>query len=122
MSTNLNYNYDDTFLNKLKKLEGSNFEFTFNRRGSGDSNYDFHGTVVSVDEIRGTIEINRTRSHEGEIHVINISNILNITYPSGTKLINKVATEKDKEFRKKTRCTRALCFKCKKRSLQGALN
>lgn len=97
----MNDEIDNELLEKLNKLVGLRLEFCFERRGRGDSNYEFHGSVLSIDPRAGVIAVKRTRSHKDKIHEIEISSILTVTYPSGNKIRHKSAVERDSNFRKK---------------------
>jgi len=90
---------DIAFLSAVEGCVGSDEELLFERRGMGDSTYELHGRVVFVDRDSGTVHIQRTRTSADEVHKMGLSYFLSVTRPSGVKLLNEVAIERNDAFR-----------------------
>lgn len=82
---------DPDFQEILAALAGSGIEIEFERRGEGVSTYPFHGEVVSVDAVAGTIQILRTRTHAGQIHTMGLRYFLSATPAHSSALFNTAA-------------------------------
>lgn len=94
---------DPAFLHALADFVGTTQEVEFERRGSSDSTYTLHGIVVSVDHKNGTIQIQRTRTHAGEVHEMGLWYFLSATPRTGLKIQNRIAVERNEMFREKQR-------------------
>lgn len=92
---------DPAFLRAIAGFIGIAEELEFERRGNGDSTYVLHGKVVAVDSERGTIQIQRTRTSAGEVHEMGLRYVLSATRPTGAKIENRIAVERNKMFRDK---------------------
>lgn len=98
---------DPAFLHAIADFVGTSEEVEFERRGGSDSTYTLHGTVVSVDRKNGTVQIQRTRTHAGEVHEMGLRYFLSATPRSGLKVQNRVTVDRNEIFREKQRTREA---------------
>jgi hypothetical protein len=93
------HDVDPRFVLTLTDLASTRAEVLFERRGTGDSTYPFHGEVVAVNADSGTIRIRRTRTHAGEVHEMRLHTFLSVAVPSGERTVNRVAYERNEAYR-----------------------
>ncbi|MGB3452176.1 MAG: hypothetical protein WBA58_16985 [Giesbergeria sp.] len=82
---------DPVFLRTLQELACKGGEVAFERIGDGGTTYPLHGVVVSVNPLAGTIHIQRTRTHAGQLHEMGLRYFLEVTLPTGQKISNSRA-------------------------------
>lgn len=93
--------FDPQFAKALSQAGPEAGEFSFERRGSGDSTYPLHAVILAVDERAGIIILRRTRTHAGRVQEMGLRYFLTATSPQGLQLVNRVAVERNRKFRDK---------------------
>ena len=98
---------EPAFLNAISNFVGTSEEFEFERHGIGDSTYTLHGKIVPLNRKYGTVQIRRTRTHEGEVHQMGLWLFLSATQRSGVKVRNRIADALNNAFREQQRAREA---------------